>query len=133
MKTDLSAISTDKAPAAIGPYSQAIKAGGFLFVSGQLPLNPQTGTIVADDIHGQTEQVLENIYHILQEAGLSFDHVVKTEIYLKDMQDFGTVNKIYASRFTGAIKPARQTMQVGKLPLDARIEISCIAHTPQQR
>jgi 2-iminobutanoate/2-iminopropanoate deaminase len=132
MKTEQVAINTSKAPAAIGPYSQAVRAGDFLFVSGQLPLNPQTGTITTDDIHGQTEQVLENIFHILQEAGLTFDHVVKTEIYLKDIQDFAIVNKIYASRFTSTPKPARQTMQIGKLPLDARVEISCIAHIPQK-
>ena len=120
-------VTTEKAPKAIGPYSQGILAGDFLFVSGQLPLDPKTMTVVADDIHGQTEQVLENIYHILQESGLNFDHVVKAEIYLKDIQDFSVVNQIYATRFTN-LKPARQTMQVGKLPLDALVEISCIAY-----
>lgn len=128
MKKHIETIASDKAPAAIGPYSQAIAAGDFLFVSGQLPLDPRTGTFSSEDIHGQTEQVLENIYHILQAAGLDFDHVVKTEIYLKDMQDFSVVNQIYAKRFTGSHKPARQTMQIGKLPLDARVEISCIAY-----
>ncbi|MEI6532005.1 MAG: RidA family protein [Chlamydiota bacterium] len=128
MKTSISIINSSHAPAAIGPYSQAIEAGGFLFVSGQLPLDPKTGAFSSDDIHGQTEQVLENIYHILKEAGLTFDHVVKSEIYLKDIQDFAVVNKIYATRFEGNHKPARQTMQIGKLPLDARVEISCIAY-----
>lgn len=128
MKHEMTIINSDHAPKAIGPYSQAISAGGFLFISGQLPLDPKTGTFASDDIHGQTEQVLENIYHILKEAGLSFDHVVKSEIYLKDIQDFAVVNQIYATRFPGHHKPARQTMQVGKLPMDARVEISCIAY-----
>lgn len=123
-------INTDKAPAAIGPYSQAILAGDFLFISGQLPLNPQTGTISETTIEGQTEQVLHNLQHILEEADLGFDDVVKSEIYLKDIADFAVVNKLYGTRF--ASKPARQTMQIGKLPLDARIEISCIAYKPQK-
>lgn len=123
----LKAIHTDEAPKAIGPYSQAVAAGPFLFISGQIPIDPQTGKITADTIEAQTEQVLDNVEAILHAAGLNKQHVVKTEIYLKDMQDFAVVNALYAKRFSHAVKPARQTMQVGKLPMDARIEISCIA------
>jgi 2-iminobutanoate/2-iminopropanoate deaminase len=124
----LKAIHTDRAPQAIGPYSQAVAAGPFLFLSGQIPIDPQTGALTADNIEVQTQQVLDNIEAILHAAGLTFEHVVKTEIYLKDMHDFAVVNALYAKRFAHQIKPARQTMQVGKLPLDARIEISCIAY-----
>ena len=120
-------IETANAPKAIGPYSQAIKAGSFLFVSGQIPLNPKTGELVERTIQAQTLQVLDNIEAILQAAGLTFDHVVKTEVYLKDMQDFKEMNILYSARFQSSAKPARQAMQVAKLPMDALIEISCIA------
>jgi len=120
-------IHTDRAPKAIGPYSQAVRAGGFLFVSGQIPLDPKTGKLVEGPIATHTAQVLDNIEAILHASGLSFKHVVKTEVYLKDMADFPEVNALYATRFTSEPLPARQTMQVAKLPLDARIEISCIA------
>jgi 2-iminobutanoate/2-iminopropanoate deaminase len=121
-------IETEKAPKAIGPYSQAILAGDFLFISGQIPINPKTGKVEESTIEGQTAQVLANIKAILETLGLSFEHVVKTEIYLKDMQDFQVVNAIYAEKFSHPNKPARQTMQVGKLPLDVLLEISCIAY-----
>jgi 2-iminobutanoate/2-iminopropanoate deaminase len=123
----LKEINTDKAPKAIGPYSQAVQAGQFLFVSGQLPINPQTGKVDDGTIEGQTRQVLANIEAILKTAGLSFNDVVKCEVYLKDMQDFQAMNGIYAEKFSGPIKPARQAMQVGKLPMDVRVEISCFA------
>ena len=121
------AIHTDQAPQAIGPYSQAVTAGPFLYVSGQIPIDPQTGFVKGSTIEVQTEQVLDNIEAILHAAGFTLQHVVKTEVYLKDMQDFAVVNTLYAKRFSHPIKPARQAMQVGKLPLDVHIEISCIA------
>lgn len=121
-------VETDNAPQAIGPYSQAIIAGDFLYISGQIPIDPKTGILSGSTIEAQTDQVLNNLEAILHAAGLCFEHVVKTEIYLKDMQDFATVNAQYANRFSHAIKPARQTMQVAKLPMDALIEISCIAY-----
>ncbi len=122
----MKSIHTPDAPAAIGPYSQAIQAGDFLFISGQLPINPASGTIEAVTIEGQTEQVLKNLEAILKAAGLTFNKVVRSEIYLKDMSDFAVVNGLYGQCFPGH-KPARQTLQVAKLPLDARIEISMIA------
>lgn len=124
MKTQ---ISTNKAPEAIGPYSQAVLIDDMLFVSGQLPIDPQTGKLVADEITEQTKQVLNNIEAILFAAGYTFDDVVKSEVYLKDLQEFAQMNAIYTEKFCVAIKPARQAFQVAKLPLDARIEISCIA------
>jgi len=120
-------IETENAPKAIGPYSQAVRAGNLVFVSGQLPINPKTGKVDESSIEGQTRQVLTNIQAILHATGLSFGHVVRTEIYLKDLQDFTLVNQLYAEAFTSSIQPARQTMQVAKLPLDVKIEISCIA------
>lgn len=130
MQTTLKKIETALAPKAIGPYSQAVQAGSYLFISGQIPIDPLTGKITASTIEEQTTQVLENIKAILKEAGLTLEQVVKTEVYLKDMQDFAAMNTIYASYFTHAIKPARQAMQVGKLPMDVRVEISAIAFAP---
>ena len=121
-------ISTPLAPAAIGPYSQAIQAGDFLYVSGQIPLDPTSGEIVAGGIKEQTYRVLENIKEILKEAKLDFSDVVKAEVFLYDMDDFVTVNDIYAEYFTGDPKPARQAIEVARLPKDVRIEISCIAY-----
>lgn len=123
----LEQIQTENAPKAIGPYSQAIVAGDLLFVSGQVPIDPQTGKLVDDEIVTQTKQVLNNIEAILVSAGLTMDDVVKTEVYLKDFNEFAQMNAIYAEKFNGKIKPARQAMQVARLPLDSRIEISCIA------
>ena len=119
------AVATAAAPAAIGPYSQAVKAGGFLFVSGQIPLDPATGTLVDGDVRAQTRRVLENLGGILTAAGASFDRVVKTTVYLVDMNDFGAMNEVY-STFFGTPAPARATVQVGRLPKDVRVEIDAI-------
>lgn len=120
------AVSTAEAPAAIGPYSQAIEAGPFLFVSGQIPLDPVTGQLVDGDIARQTEQVLRNLRAILAAAGLSFAHVVRTTVYLKDLGEFEAMNAVYA-RFMPDPPPARSTVEVARLPRDVRIEIDVIA------
>ena len=120
------AVSTDAAPAAIGPYSQAIKAGSLLFVSGQIPLDPVTGAMVAGDIAAQTHRVFANLKAILEAAGATFDHVVRTTVYLADMNDFATVNEIYGTYFSSPA-PARATVQAARLPRDARVEIDLIA------
>jgi len=121
----LEKIATDKAPAAIGPYSQGVKAGGFYFFSGQIPLDPANGEIVSGGIVAQTEQVLRNIAALLNEAGLGPESVVKTTIYLTDLGHFAKVNDIYG-RFFGASKPARATVEVAGLPKGAEIEIEWI-------
>ncbi len=118
-------VSTSKAPQAIGPYSQAIVANGMVFTSGQIALNPQ-GEIVCDDVAGQTEQVLKNLREVLKEAGADLSSVVKTTIFLSDMDDFKTVNEVYAKYF-GEHKPARSTVAVKTLPLNVKVEIDCIA------
>jgi 2-iminobutanoate/2-iminopropanoate deaminase len=120
------AIQIPNAPAPVGPYSQAILAGGMMFVSGQIPLNPSTGQLEMDNIEVATHRVMKNIEALLSEAGLSFENVVKTSIFLKDLSDFQAVNGIYASYFQG-VPPARETVEVARLPLDVNIEISCIA------
>lgn len=120
-------ISTPAAPAAIGPYSQAIRAGDFLFVSGQIPLDPSTGALVGGDVQAQTRRVLENLSAILRAAGASLEHVVKTTVYLADMADFPTMNEVYATFFTSAA-PARATVQVSRLPRDVRVEIDAVAY-----
>jgi 2-iminobutanoate/2-iminopropanoate deaminase len=120
------AIQIPNAPAPVGPYSQAILAGGMLFVSGQIPLNPSTGQLEINNIEEATHRVMKNIEALLSEAGLSFENVVKTSIFLKDLSDFQAVNGIYASYFQG-VPPARETVEVARLPLDVNIEISCIA------
>jgi 2-iminobutanoate/2-iminopropanoate deaminase len=119
-------IQTDNAPAAIGPYSQAIKAGGFVFVSGQLPNDPQTGEFVAADIGGQTEQVLKNLAAVLKAAGSSLDRVVKTTVFLADMKEFSGMNEVYATFFSDSA-PARITVAAAGLPRDARVEIEAVA------
>ncbi len=111
----------------IGPYSHAVKAAGLLFVSGQIPVDPQTGKVVEGGIEAQTQQVIDNLEAVLRSEGLTLENVVKTEVYLKNMDDFKTMNMVYAERFSHSKKPARQAMQVGKLPLDVLVEISCIA------
>ncbi|KAI3441659.1 uncharacterized protein J3R85_002261 [Psidium guajava] len=120
------AVQTDKAPAALGPYSQAIKANNLLFVSGVLGLVPETGQFISDSVEDQTEQLLKNMGEILKAGGTSYSSVVKTTIMLADLQDFKKVNEIYAKYFL-APAPARSTYQVAALPLNARIEIECIA------
>lgn len=119
-------VNTDKAPGAIGPYSQGIKAGGFLFVSGQMPVDPVSNAVVEGGIEAQTKQVLENIKAILGSAGLTMDSVVKTTVFLKDLNDFQIVNGIYGQYFT-AQAPARACVQVVKLPKDVMVEIEAIA------
>lgn len=119
-------IHTTKAPQAIGPYSQAVAAGNMLFISGQIPADPETREII-HEIDAATHRVMKNLEAILNEAGTSFSNVVKTSIFLKDMNDFAVVNEIYASYFTDGSYPARETVQVAKLPADVKIEISMIA------
>ena len=120
------AIAADGAPKAIGPYSQAIRAGSLLFLSGQIPLDPATGAMVEGDITAQTHRVFANLRAVLAEAGASFDHVVKTTVFLADMNDFATVNEIYGTYFSSPA-PARATVQAARLPKDARVEIDLIA------
>jgi 2-iminobutanoate/2-iminopropanoate deaminase len=124
-----SKIETTNAPAAIGPYSQAIKANGFLFVSGQIALNPETGQMDAVDAVAQTRQVMENLQGILSSQGLTFEDVVKTTIFLTDISDFSRVNDVYASYMPGE-PPARSTVQVAALPRGAKVEIEAIAVLP---
>lgn len=119
-------ISTENAPGAIGPYSQAVKAGNMIFVSGQIPINPKTGEFVSGDIHEQTSQVLRNLSAILDAAGSSLNHVVKTTVFLADMNDFSAMNAVYSEFFIDN-KPARATVEAARLPRDARVEIECIA------
>ncbi len=119
-------VSTDNAPGAIGPYSQAIKAGGMVFCSGQIPIDPATGNFVSDIVSEQTEQVLKNLSEVLQAAGTSLDNVVKTTVFLADMNDFAEMNEVY-SQFFSDNKPARATVQAARLPRDAKVEIECIA------
>ena len=119
-------ISTTKAPAAIGPYSQAVKAGGFLFLSGQIPLDPESGTIVPGCVSCQAEQSLKNISAILASQGLTTDDVVKTTVFIKDMNDFAAVNETYAKYFPKDA-PARSCVEVARLPKDVLVEIEAIA------
>ena len=119
-------ISTKEAPAAIGPYSQAVRSGRFLFCSGQIPLDPKTGQIVTGDIAAQTRRVLDNIASILRAEGMTFDNIVKTTIFLTNLNDFQTVNETYASYFKHD-PPARSTVQVSALPRGANVEIEVIA------
>ncbi|HKC84565.1 MAG TPA: RidA family protein [Blastocatellia bacterium] len=122
----MESIQTDRAPEAIGPYSQAIKANGFIFASGQIPLDPATMQIVEGGIQEQTGRVLDNLKAVLEAAGSSLGRVVKTTVYLADMGEFAAMNEIYAKYF-GATKPARSTVQVARLPRDVRIEIDVVA------
>jgi 2-iminobutanoate/2-iminopropanoate deaminase len=120
------AVSTPSAPQAIGPYSQGVRAGSLLFVSGQVPIDPTTGNIIDGDIAAQTHRVFQNIGEILKAGGASFDHVVRTTVFLADMNDFTAMNAVYATYFA-APAPARATVQVSRLPRDARVEIDVIA------
>ncbi|MBQ4348285.1 MAG: RidA family protein [Clostridia bacterium] len=121
----LKKISTDKAPAAIGPYSQAIMANGFLFTSGQIPINPATGNVDAEGITAQTEQVMVNLKAVLEEAGTSFDNVVKTTCFIADMGDFAAFNEVYAKYITSA--PARSCVAVKALPKGVLCEVEAVA------
>ncbi|AMM53750.1 RidA family protein [Pyrococcus kukulkanii] len=120
-------VFTERAPKPIGPYSQAIKAGNFLFIAGQIPINPETGELVKGDIKEQTRQVLENIKAILEAAGYTLNDVVKVTVYLKNMDDFAAMNEVYAKYF-GESKPARVAVEVARLPKDVLIEIEAIAY-----
>jgi 2-iminobutanoate/2-iminopropanoate deaminase len=126
MNKTLAVINTEEAPKAIGPYSQAIKASGFIFVSGQIPIQPSTGELLTGNIGLQTELVLTNISEILKSAGSDLSKIVKTTVFLKDMKDFAEMNEAYSSFFCDT-KPARSTVQVVNLPKDAALEIECIA------
>ena len=122
-------ISTSEAPAAVGPYSQAIRFGNLVFCSGQIPLNPETGEIVPGDVNAQTRRVMENIAAVLRAERLSFGNIIKTTIFLTDMNDFQTVNELYGSYFKSD-PPARSTVQVAALPKGANVEIEVIAAAP---
>ncbi len=119
-------ISTENAPGAIGPYSQAVKTGNLVFCSGQIPIDPKTGEFVSSYVAEQTEQVLKNLSAVLEAAGTSLDAVVKTTVFLADMGDFNSMNEVYG-RFFIDNKPARATVQAARLPKDAKVEIDCIA------
>lgn len=119
-------IHTDNAPKAIGPYSQAVKAGNMLFVSGQVPFVPETMEIVEGDVKAQTAQSLKNVQAILAEAGIDFSHVVKSTVFIKDMNEFAQINEVYAE-FFGENKPARACVEVARLPKDVKVEIEVIA------
>ena len=119
-------ISTDKAPAAIGPYSQAIEVNGLIYTSGVIPINPATGELVTGDIKAQADQAIGNLAALLKEAGSDTDNVIKTTVFIKDMNDFAAVNEVYASYFTKDF-PARSCVEVARLPKDVLIEIEAIA------
>jgi 2-iminobutanoate/2-iminopropanoate deaminase len=119
-------VSTPHAPAAIGPYSQAVVSNGFAFLSGQIPLDPATGKLIEGDVGAQTERVLENLKAVLESCGSSLNKVVKTTVYLKDISEFARMNEVYA-RYFPANPPARATVEVSRLPRDVRVEIDCIA------
>jgi 2-iminobutanoate/2-iminopropanoate deaminase len=123
------AVTAAGAPAAIGPYSPAIRAGQLLFISGQIPLRPETGELVGGDIAAQTEQVMRNLASLLAAAGAGFEHVVRTTVFMVDLGEFAAMNDVYA-RFVVAPAPARATVQVSRLPRDVRVEIDAIAVLP---
>lgn len=122
----LESVATGNAPKAVGPYSQAVKANGFIFLSGQIPLDPQTQQLVQGDVAKETERVLENLKAVVEAAGSSLSRVVKTTVFLADMNDFAKMNEVYARYFCAPL-PARSTVQVARLPRDARVEIDLIA------
>jgi len=127
--TDRRAVASPDAPTAIGPYSPAIRSGNLLFLSGQIPLSTITGTISGSDVAAQTEQVMRNLSALLTAAGATFAEVVRTTVFLIDLEEFGTMNAVYATYMTDP-PPARTTVQVARLPLDARVEIDLIAVLP---
>ena len=120
-------ITSKNAPNPIGPYNQAVIANGFMYISGQVGMNPKTGKIIKDSISDETEQVMKNLSSILNEASISFENVVKSTIFLSDMNDFSLVNEVYGKYFDEDTAPARETVQVSKLPLGVNVEISMIA------
>ncbi|MCH8331664.1 MAG: RidA family protein [Bacteroidetes bacterium] len=120
-------IKTENAPSPIGPYNQAVKAGNMLFMSGQIAIDPFSGSLVMDDVESETKQVMENLKAVLTEAGMDFNDVVKTSIFLSDMNNFNKVNEVYGSYFDDANAPARETVEVAGLPKDVNVEISMIA------
>lgn len=120
-------VSTSHAPAAIGPYSQAVVAGGMVYCSGQVALDPATGQMVAGDVREQTRQVMANLSAVLHAAGTNLGHAIKCTIYLADMNDFAAVNEVYGESFEDTDPPARATVEVSRLPKDARVEIDCVA------
>ena len=120
-------IKTENAPKPIGPYNQAVIAGNYMFISGQIALNPENGELITSEIKKETTQVMENLKAILSEASLTFENVVKTTIFLSDMNDFYSVNEIYGSYLNNSTAPARETVQVSKLPVGVNVEISMIA------
>lgn len=120
-------ISTKQAPQAVGPYSQAVIANGILYISGQIPFHPETNTLVSSNVKEQTQQVMENLKAILAEAGSAFSKVIKCSIFLKDMNDFAVVNEVYGNYFDSKHLPARETVEVSRLPKDVLVEISLIA------
>lgn len=120
-------ITTDQAPAPIGPYNQAILKNGMLFTSGQIAIDPKTGELVLDDIKAETKVVMENVKAILSKAGMTFENVLKSTIFISDMNNFGAINEVYGSYFQEATAPARETVQVAKLPKSVNVEISVIA------
>jgi 2-iminobutanoate/2-iminopropanoate deaminase len=126
MSMERTPINTDKAPAAIGPYNQAIRFERFIFTSGQIPLDPATGEIVGKDIQEQTHRVMQNLQAVLSSAGSSLDNIIKTTVFLANMQDFQQMNTVYASYFSG-IAPARSAVAVAELPRKALVEIECVA------
>lgn len=120
-------INTPKAPAPIGPYNQAILVGDTLYVSGQIPINPVTGVLLEGDIKKETQQCMENLSAILEAAGMTFEHVVKTSVFLKDMNQFAKVNEVYGGYFNVETAPARETVEVARLPKSVNVEIAVIA------
>ncbi|CAM1344470.1 RidA family protein [Tenacibaculum amylolyticum] len=120
-------INTSKAPAPIGPYNQAVLSGNTLYTSGQIAINPETGELVLDDIKTETKQVMENMKAVLNEAGMSFENVIKTSIFISDMHNFAAINEVYATYFDDANAPARETVEVANLPKFVNVEISMIA------
>ncbi|NND62954.1 MAG: RidA family protein [Flavobacteriaceae bacterium] len=120
-------INTSKAPAPIGPYNQAVLKGDMLYTSGQIALHPETGQLILDDIKTETKQVMENMKAVLEEAGMDFTHVLKTSIFISDMENFSQINEVYATYFDEATAPARETVEVANLPKYVNVEISMIA------
>lgn len=120
-------IQTNQAPAPIGPYNQAVLKGNMLFTSGQIAIDPETGKLITDDIKAETKMVMENMKAVLAEAGMTFEHVLKSSIFISDMNNFSAINEVYASYFNEATAPARETVEVANLPKFVNVEISMIA------